>query len=326
MVSFSLLTNLFKDTSFEVELDSRLCLKNRLNGCHCRLCLDDCPAQALSYIDNRLLIDTVRCTGCMRCTAVCPSDALRPDYDVVEQLVMVRQGNNDCVVFSCPRQKRFSPAEVVIPCLAVFSEEALLYLATSGNLRAVHFNAAGCSDCRNKEALSSMKALLENLRDRHGDIIGPKLQVIDRHEERTEAADRRSFLAVMKNGVLSAAGSSLQSTTARKSIPPSHRRIPLKTELRQKTINRFPAGKQHPLLSRLTPQLTIGEECIPCSRCSGICPTGALKLERSKDSKQLIFHGENCSSCGLCLSFCKRGALALSSPFLAFTHHSHHLP
>ena len=43
-------------------------------GCH--ECIDLCPADAISFSDDRITIDGGRCTGCGSCITVCRFDAI----------------------------------------------------------------------------------------------------------------------------------------------------------------------------------------------------------------------------------------------------------
>lgn len=44
------------------------------------------------------------------------------------------------------------------------------------------------------------------------------------------------------------------------------------------------------------------EKCTSCGACTGICPTGALYLERP--SMEVQFDSENCVLCQICLKVC----------------------
>jgi ferredoxin len=52
------------------------------------------------------------------------------------------------------------------------------------------------------------------------------------------------------------------------------------------------------------------ERCFQCGACTGICPTGALSLQRPEMA--VIFDAEKCSGCGLCVTICPVKAMAVS--------------
>lgn len=314
MVAFSFFTDFFNDNFFEVEVESRLCLRNRLNSCRCRLCIEECPTGALTYAGNSIQLDQKKCTGCMLCTSSCPNDALTPGYDLGSELISLERSRTDIVTFSCPRHKNFSEGESVVPCLGVFSYESLLFLGSSPNKKTVYFNAVSCSSCTNATASLSFQKMLDSLRRLSGSSLRTDLIMLDGSEDGCGAADRRSFLAALKKSALSTAKSSLAARPRLDKDSRDTRRVPLKAKLRQKGADSLASGSSK-LAAALTPDLKVSDGCVPCPRCSGICPAGALKLQGPAGSKKLIFSAEKCSGCGLCLNFCKHGALSLSSPY-----------
>ena len=52
------------------------------------------------------------------------------------------------------------------------------------------------------------------------------------------------------------------------------------------------------------------EKCFQCGACTGICPTGALSLQRPEMA--VIFDAEKCSGCGLCVAVCPVKAMEVS--------------
>ena len=52
------------------------------------------------------------------------------------------------------------------------------------------------------------------------------------------------------------------------------------------------------------------EHCFQCGACTGICPIGALSLQRPEMA--VVFDVEKCSGCGLCVTICPVKAMAVS--------------
>ena len=48
----------------------------------CGICAERCPAQAIDHADPRV-VNQSQCISCMRCVAVCPHDARRPNRFIV---------------------------------------------------------------------------------------------------------------------------------------------------------------------------------------------------------------------------------------------------
>lgn len=49
------------------------------------------------------------------------------------------------------------------------------------------------------------------------------------------------------------------------------------------------------------------EKCVMCGACTGICPTGALYMERP--SMEVRFDGDQCVVCQLCVKVCPMKAM-----------------
>lgn len=52
------------------------------------------------------------------------------------------------------------------------------------------------------------------------------------------------------------------------------------------------------------------EKCYQCGACTGICPTGALSMQRPEMA--VLFDPEKCSGCGLCVTVCPVRAMNIS--------------
>jgi len=44
----------------------------------CGACVDACPAEAISMVNDKAKIDSNKCIDCGRCAQVCPQEAIRP--------------------------------------------------------------------------------------------------------------------------------------------------------------------------------------------------------------------------------------------------------
>ena len=56
------------------------------------------------------------------------------------------------------------------------------------------------------------------------------------------------------------------------------------------------------------------EKCFQCGACTGICPVGALYVERP--SMEVRFDVEKCTGCGLCVTGCPVRAMQVSFDLL----------
>ena len=51
-------------------------------------------------------------------------------------------------------------------------------------------------------------------------------------------------------------------------------------------------------------------KCFQCGACTGICPVGALYIQRP--SMEVIFEAEKCTACGLCVAGCPVRSMNIS--------------
>ncbi len=316
MISLSSLAERFcsNDADGVVQLVAERCLRTRLNSNECRRCLEVCPGSALRVENRRILLDAERCSGCGRCRAVCPSDAFTSVVDIT-QLIDSLPGK-DRTVISCSRQPRQTDKELVLPCLGLLSQPALLAIG-SGGCTTVTFVTVGCAACSNAPAIDAFLTDLQHMAGLIKRCGGARLEILtaaDQEPQPSSSSSRRSYLRDLKTSVRSRpdipAPQSVVRTPAR---PSSGRQLPEKVAL----INRLLAGADDDSIRELRsswfPRLSITSACTHCPRCAGICPTGALKRRGSGLNKQLVFNSSRCSGCRLCMEFCPQNAIILKT-------------
>ena len=314
MVSLASLLNLVAEQHHTADLVPHRCLRKRLNTNNCSRCLDSCSSGALSLRGREIVLDKTCCTGCMTCVAVCPQDALTSKFDADGLLVYLGRKAN--VWISCGRQRCFHPDEIIIPCMGVLSKPILAAMGLRAG-GSVIFNLAGCIDCANRKSSEVFKKDLFEIVDVLSDILRSEL-IISETNKQAELieADRRSYLTNLKNTFSKA--SQNHPVFEVKSIEPepmSSRRVPEKTRLVQNIIKGLDVASRKRILSLFGNSLSVNQECTCCPLCKGICPTGAIKIERSEQGKKLTFQMLDCSGCGLCVEFCRKDALILKNGF-----------
>jgi len=298
-----------------VRLVPARCLKSRLNTCDCRRCLDVCAPGALSLVGRRIVLDPEKCTACMSCTAVCPNDALMGEPDLPSLLAAIASRPPTAV---CCSRGRLKPGdEVTVPCVGIFSAEALLALGRSGS-DGIRFDLGRCANCINHHAAVRFRARLEHLRAWAPDLPTP-LMIDGGCNPTTDMAtpDRRAYLSHCL------AGLSQASPVGHPQRPAADRtgggrigdkRIPTHVRILERVIASAEEGEREQLTGHCCYRLTVDDRCTLCRRCTAICPTGAIRLQRSEQKSHVVFTAARCSGCGLCISFCREKALALQLP------------
>jgi ferredoxin len=310
--------NFFPESPPQLIFHLERCLRSRLNTNHCQRCLDSCPSKALSVDNRKIRLDIAQCTGCMACVAACPQDALASYHSLV-QLLSPFQSGADAVV-SCMHQVQNHPDEITIPCVGILSKQVLAAILLS-DCRSVSFNVVGCSECRNYKVSNAFmlncKQIIEDLSDIHSTTV---VWVEEREQLSTSRLDRRSYLTKIREIVVDVSKQrSLSNQPAPLAESKGSRRIPLKTQLVKKMLTKLEGDSQKKIFGLLGYNLSISEDCNCCPLCKGICPTGAIKVDRSGNSKKIKFEMQDCSGCGLCVEFCKNNALSLEHLSVKFS-------
>ena len=301
---------MFSERSSQATLLPERCLRKRLNTNQCTRCLDVCPSSALGLNGREIVLDETKCSGCMACVTACPQDALVSDADLDELLCTIKTGRD--VIVSCVRQTQSHPDEVVVPCVGVFSKQFLTAIAVS-DCRSVTFDMLGCSKCGNREVATAFMADCKLVIETLSDIVPSNLVIAQKSEQPQNAVvDRRSYLANFKKIIVGVTKKRFTSEpTSSNHQNNNGRRVPYKTKLVQNLIVGRKEDSRKRILSLLGNSLSVNDNCTCCPLCKGICPTGAIKIERSEQGKKLKFEILDCSGCGLCVEFCKKGALSL---------------
>ena len=316
MSTFALLTDLTTDSSLNVTLSPERFLRRRLNRSECAECLNVCPSEALSLIDNQVCHDLRECTSCMMCTALCPNDAFVVNGYHLETRIQTLAPREDLLV-SCSRQTQIHPDELVVPCVGALSMAHLLALCLKPAGKIV-FNVSACDSCENKAAADHLESQVTFLKENHPDIISAELITLKTATEPISALvsqNRRSFLMGMKNSFVSAVESQLPTFQHNPTDNESrNRRVPIKVKLVKNLLKQLDQKKKDFVSSLCLYEIRVTDKCSVCPLCKGICPTGAIKIEKIEKEKTLVIDNTLCSGCGLCVTFCKNDALRLQRP------------
>ena len=290
------------------------CLRRRLHSWQCRRCVDACPREALSFHDNKIHFDRDRCSGCLACSASCPNDAFEFDGFNLERVLQSLPAQEETVI-SCQRQKQMHPQEHVIPCLGGLDTAHLLFIGMKLTGRAI-FNASACQSCENAAASRRFAGLVSLLQDADNGALNAELVI--RAEAQNYAAispgTRRSFLAGVRKGLTAVLADRLCESAEESGDVAEHRRIPKKLKLVRGLLHKLEQKQVEFVTSMCLFAIHIGSECTACPLCKGICPTGAIRIDKSGTDKAVKIDTTRCSGCGLCASFCRLGALDLEEP------------
>lgn len=292
------------------------CLHRRLKGFPCEKCVSTCPHKALFLHNGHISIDNGSCTACFLCCAACPSEALTPSGLQLKLFDHLLKSDQSEVIFSCSQHTFTHRQQSDIPCLGIFSWELLLAIGLS-NISVIYFAISECGTCKNSNVLDSLRHKIQRIKVIEPESISKKFRFYSnpRVFAKDKDGDRRQFLSTLAHGLLSLATSRFKAPINQHSaIVKSTRHIPTKTRLLSEAVNSLKTTFQPPTTAHFFYQLEVKESCTLCPLCTGICPTGAVKVIKTENHKNITFNPSICSGCGLCVSFCKQDALTITAP------------
>ncbi|MBT8203657.1 MAG: 4Fe-4S binding protein [Acidimicrobiia bacterium] len=137
----------------------------------CRLCVPDCPYDALHMIDledaphpHLAVVTEDKCVGCGICVGSCPVDALHfpgRSADALETEVLDLSRTADRVVLVCERHDSV-PGAVPVPCIGMLHPDVIGRATEAG--AAVHVIGCPPGDCANREGPLTLAARLNRTR------------------------------------------------------------------------------------------------------------------------------------------------------------------
>ncbi len=283
----------------KINLNYTACLHSRSVAAKCVKCENVCDFEALKINNQNIEFYPDRCTNCLECLPVCPTNAISsPRVDVLGFISNFLDDQEDTISISATE---FVPV--------VFDEQAILTLLILGK------------SCINIESIQGdiypkLVAKIENI-NTYAASLGINTRAVLTDGNKTpnqELSSRRSFFnAFTSKKLISVAreineqskepvecivfGSSMMDCDElrQKILPPNRegflsviKNLHIDENIRVEAI--FSSDKM------------IDDTCTNCELCYNLCPTGALSTARLKNS--INFESHKCIKCALCEDVC----------------------
>lgn len=304
--------------------DASICAHARSGITACTRCIDACPAQAISSLEEMIEVDPYLCQGGGVCTAVCPGGALTYAYpsmqdtlDQVRTLLQVyrESGGDQPVLVFCtendqqnePRGDGGSGDEITQSIAANVLSLVVEELASTGLeawFSALAYGAAsvvlidqGSTEERVRTALQQQVAIAQEILQGMGypaDAI--QLTTFNSVGRQSEAS-----MPEIESAAFSAAGGKRQ--TLFMAIDHLYTQSPHK-----KPMVNLSAG------APLGTATVDAERCTLCLSCVSSCPGKAL--QSGHEAPQIHFIESNCLQCGICTRTCPEDAIWITPRML----------
>jgi ferredoxin len=317
-----------------LQLDEGACLPLRSRFGQCRACESACPVGVISVTVERVALAD-GCTGCGRCAAACPNEALRIEGFAVPAPAPAGAAAVELECAKVPAARRSADAKVV-PCLGGLSAGRLAELTAQAGGRAIHLVDRGwCGRCSSgggashpaQRAVDAVMLWIEALGP-HAAARQPAPKVVERPlpltlmpeaipppepaEAPAPVMTRREFLRAVAERPLGGTrtpiggnGRAAFPGHARRPSPERGRLLGALDEIGRRLESAVP--------EEFFPRVTNNGACADHRVCTAACPTAALKAASADGSVELRFSGEHCIACGACVRACPEQALALEA-------------
>jgi len=304
-----------------INLEPSICVRLVSTFASCTSCVDICPTQAVSIVNNLPAFNLEACVGCSGCVGVCPNEALQTDnYSPVD--LFFNMLDDESGIISCQKN---------IPCLSGLNVEYLYSMALIKEQ--VVFDIGHCSTCElAPKLLSQIEKNVEEV-----NFLLEAIQSNKRVETKTlsiknkEDDNRRGFLSKLNLENIAKAKNSFDDAVEYSDgniksfeIDKVHiqkmknKSLPNKRKLLFSALKRI--GKPDKLhviegedISFTSKKIMDEDKCTNCQMCYRICPTGALSSNHK--SSFIDFDPFLCIKCHICHDTCEPNAITLSPTY-----------
>lgn len=293
------------DKSF-VRLSENRCLRNRNKHSQCSLCEEICPQPALSFVDGKLTLDSSKCSNCRLCIHICPTEALNYEAEQLHKYEQKIQ-SFESICFSCEEQGDPS-TDVILPCVSVVTPEMVMIADLYDKKVQILWSEKHCRSCKSNWSHERDFSWINEWNDCK--TSENKIEVIDAKEAKIATKrkiSRRELFSLTKNRTKEQVATLVfdsfdNSSDMKNKLSLTDKRKYLLAYLNKKNILGVVPKKVAKKLGTIN--LKVTSNCQLCQKCSATCPTGALNIVETEDSKSLLFKPQHCIDCDICEHIC----------------------
>ena len=295
--------------------DAAICAHGRSGIAGCSLCIDACPAEAISSLIESVEVDPHLCQGGGVCASVCPTGAIRYVYPTVTDTLHTLRtllnsyagagGSNAVVAFVAQAEadrlenRPDNLLVVVVEELASTGMDVWLSALAYGANAVLLVDAGAMPDSVAgfiRLQVDTADSILQGLGYQHNAI-----RIVD-NESLALNCDTASPLNLQT--VASFAGSTEKRRTLLQAIDHLYQQSSTAREL-------IPLPAQSPF-GRIN---VDANACTLCMGCTSVCPSKALSA--GNEIPKLEFYEINCVQCGICAAACPEHAINLEPRLVA---------
>lgn len=293
-----------------ITIDPSRCARHRCGANPCSKCIDNCEVGAIKWDVNGLGIDTSACTGCLRCMAACPTEALTsPEFRLLQ--VLSELAEHPVPVLGCTGQPN-SEGHAKIPCLGYLAHPELMGLCALVFEEGLHANLTVCEGCENSHIVPEVVQTYEFI----GKLIPDhKIELVTEAEDlryQSPGISRRQLFSLFKRKAVQKAARSVRKLRDEEATQPyGSKMTPSLRILLLKAVQHVSESRSTAIARALFGNIEFTSSCCGSGRCVAVCPTGAIQ-SRHDGRTPPDFKRYLCVSCRSCEAFCRdQGVLVI---------------
>jgi ferredoxin len=290
-----------------VTVDHSRCVRHRCKRNECRLCLDVCPVDAITWDEQGLQVSAQGCTQCLRCLSVCPTAALQsPEFSLWQMFADL--AGHECPVLGCSHHPGVK-SHAQLACLGLLAHPELMLLLGLVFKEGVQINLTCCEDCPNGHIQDGVHAAQDRLKSLLPDHKVTLARGRDRLNYQPASLSRRELFGLFRERSTRTATVMVERLKASsRSQSYGSKQVPLLRTMLLKALEMMPEIRPQ-VCEQLFGQISFTETCTACSGCVGVCPTGAI--DPAEDKSCPVFDQALCVACGSCQAFCRKQGVQL---------------
>ena len=300
-----------------VSIAQEQCTRYLHKASTCQCCSEACPTGAITLTLNHPIYDAALCLKCGACASVCPMgviEVLTPSDAQLEEEMIARAGLNAKIIFTCKESETKSEGAISLNCLARL-EPSLLLLAFAKGASEIKLISGECHKCALNHTLPSIHKTIEmtqkyaDLCTVHTPITWECVQNMSDNNLTCKDHSRRTFFLKLfrqKRVEPLVETAKITHNTTKLPVPKKHQRVIQSLQL---LAGKIPLTRSDDTLF-LSPTIDM-TQCIGCTICANVCPTGALETDTSEENLRITCKRSRCVACHLCVDVCFKKAITL---------------
>lgn len=303
----------------EVSIAQEQCTRYLHKASTCQRCSEVCPTGAITLTLNHPIYDAALCLKCGACASVCPMGAievLTPSDAQLEEEIISRAGLNAKIIFTCKESEKKCEEEISLKCLARL-EPSLLLLALAKGASEIKLILGECHKCALTHTLPYIHKTIE-MTQKYADLCSISypitlecMQTISDNNLTCKDHSRRTFfLKLFRQKCVEplVETAKIRQNNTKMPVPKKHQRFVQSLQL---LAGKTPLTRSDDALFR-APTIDM-TQCIGCTICANVCPTGALETDDSEEKLRITCKRSHCVACHLCVDVCFKNAISLDA-------------